>query len=195
MPRTPEQFQKIREEKRKQIMDAALELFSTEGFHSTSISKIATTAGISKGLMYNYFESKESLIQNILEDGMKQLAAFFDPNEDGVLTEDEFEYLVNKSFDAMIENPTYWRLYYGILMQKGIYEMVKESYSSVMEETMNLLLDYYKKQGVKDPMGEALLFGAMLDGVGLNYLLNPEMFPIEQFKQKVIDKFGHKNKE
>ena len=59
MPRTPEQFEKIREEKRNHIMEVALECFANEGYHSTSISKIAKSAGISKGLIYNYFELNE----------------------------------------------------------------------------------------------------------------------------------------
>jgi AcrR family transcriptional regulator len=194
MPRTPEQFEKIREEKRSQIMEVALELFSREGYHSTPISKIAREAGISKGLMYNYFDSKEELMLVILKKGMDQLAELFDPNKDGVLTGEEFDYFVERSFEAVIENPTYWRLYFGILMQAGIYEMIKEYYQSVLEESMGLLLNYYKERGVDDPLAEALLFGAVMDGICLNYLINPEMFPLEDFKQKIIDKFGHKEK-
>ena len=173
-------------------MEVALELFSKEGYHSTPISRIAKEAGISKGLMYNYFESKDDLILRILENGLNQLAELFDPNKDGVLTGDEFDFFVEKSFDAVIENPTYWRLYFGILMQANIYDMVKEMYQSVLSESMGLLLDYYKDRGVEDPLAEALLFGAVMDGICMNYLLNPEMFQLEDFKQKVIDKFGHK---
>jgi len=192
MPRTPEQYEQIREEKRKQIMDVALRLFAMEGYHATSISKIASEAGISKGLMYNYFDSKEALMFNILELGMNQLAELFDPNNDGVLTEDEFDYLVERSIEAVINNPTYWRLYFGILMQANIYEMVKKKYSEILEDVMKLLIDYYTERGVEDPLGEALLFGAMMDGVGINYLLNPEMFPLDKIKKQIIEKFGHK---
>jgi AcrR family transcriptional regulator len=196
MPRTPEQYEQIREEKRKQIMDVALRLFAMEGYHATSISKIASEAGISKGLMYNYFDSKEALMFNILELGMNHLAELFDPNNDGVLTEDEFDYLVERSIEAVINNPTYWRLYFGILMQANIYEMVKKKYSEILEDVMKLLIDYYTERGVEDPLGEALLFGAMMDGVGINYLLNPEMFPLDKIKKQIIEKFGHKmNKE
>ena len=83
---------------------------------------------------------------SVLENGFSQLAELFDPNKDGVLTGDEFDYFVEKSFDAVAENPTYWRLYFGILMQAGIYDMVKETYQAVLEESMGLLLDYYKAQ-------------------------------------------------
>jgi AcrR family transcriptional regulator len=192
MPRTPEQFEKIREEKRSQIMEVALELFSKEGYYSTPISKIAREAGISKGLMYNYFESKEELMLVVLKKGMDQLAELFDPNNDGVLTGEEFDYFVERSFEAVIKNPTYWRLYFGILMQAGIYEMINETYQSVLEDSMKLLLDYYEERGVEDPMGEALLFGAVMDGICMNYLLNPDLFPLMDLKQKIIDKFGHK---
>ena len=157
MPRTPEQFRKMREVKQKQIMNAALELFANEGYYTTSISKIAKAAGISKGLMYNYFDSKEELVVSLLKEGLGKLAELFDPNKDGVLTGDEFAFFVEKSFDAVIENPTYWRLYFSIMMQAGIHDMVKEMYASILQDTMQLLVDYYQKRGVKDPLGEAYI--------------------------------------
>jgi AcrR family transcriptional regulator len=192
MPRTPEQYEKIREGKRKLIMDTALGLFAGEGYHSTSISKIAAKAGISKGLMYNYFESKEALIHSIMEEGMKALTELFDPNKDGVLTDDEFDFFVNRSFDILRDNPTYWRLYFSIMMQEGIYELFKDRYTQIIDETIVLLLDYYKRQGVKDPETEALLFGAMMDGISMNYLLGKDSFPLEKMKKAVIERFGHK---
>jgi AcrR family transcriptional regulator len=192
MPRTPEQYEKIREGKRKLIMDTALGLFAGEGYHSTSISKIAAKAGISKGLMYNYFESKEALIHSIMEEGMKALTELFDPNKDGVLTDDEFDFFVNRSFDILRDNPTYWRLYFSIMMQEGIYELFKDRYTQIIDETIVLLLDYYKRQGVEDPETEALLFGAMMDGISMNYLLGKDSFPLEKMKKAVIERFGHK---
>ncbi len=190
MPRTPEQFEKIREEKKRQIMDAALEVFATEGYQRTSISKIAASAGISKGLMYNYFESKKDLIISIFDEGMETLAALFDPNKDGILTADEFSYFVDKSFEAIEENENYWKLYFGIIMQPGVYELVRERYSKMLESSLSLLVEYFRKQGIEDPESEALLFGALMDGIGMNYLLNPDMFPVEQIKKAIIKRFG-----
>lgn len=48
------------------ILQAALALFAEKGFHTTSVSQIAEAAGVSKGLTYNYFESKEKLGTYIL---------------------------------------------------------------------------------------------------------------------------------
>lgn len=71
MPRTKKQFEKIRNEKIELIKNSALKLFAENGYHSTSISKIAKSAKISKGLIYNYFESKESLLHDIMFSGLK----------------------------------------------------------------------------------------------------------------------------
>lgn len=72
MPRTKEQNEKIREEARNRIINAAIKLFSLKGYHGTSISDIAKEAQISKGLAYNYFESKQDLLRAIFESMMQQ---------------------------------------------------------------------------------------------------------------------------
>ena len=192
MPRTPEQFEKIREEKRQQIMDAALELFAHIGFHSTSISKIAQSAGISKGLMYNYFDSKEDLVISIMDEGMKVFTEYFDPDKDGVLTPDEFDFFVNKTFKTLKNNTKYWRLYFSIILQTDVFKLVMAKYESVLNEIMELLVAYYEKQGVEDPMAEAILFGSTLDGISMNYVMNPKMFPLDKIQESIIKKFGHK---
>ena len=193
MPRTPEQFEKIREEKRQQIMDAALELFAHIGFHSTSISKIAQSAGISKGLMYNYFDSKEDLVISIMDEGMKVFTEYFDPDKDGVLTPDEFDFFVNKTFETLKNNTKYWRLYFSIILQTDVFKLVMAKYESVLNEIMELLVAYYEKQGVEDPMAEAILFGSTLDGISMNYVMNPKMFPLDKIQESIIKKFGHKD--
>lgn len=66
-PRTKVQFEKIRQKSRENIENIALELFALKGYHATSISQIAERAGISKGgLLYNYFKSKEQLLDSII---------------------------------------------------------------------------------------------------------------------------------
>ena len=60
-PRTPDQIAEVKKEKRLIIENAALEVFAEDGYHHASVSKIAKKAGVSKGLMYNYFHNKEDL--------------------------------------------------------------------------------------------------------------------------------------
>jgi len=90
VPRTTEQFEEIRETRKQQIMEVAMKLFADKGFESASISSIAKEAKISKGLLYNYFDSKEDLLIQIVENGFNEMLNYFDPNKDGILTRDEF---------------------------------------------------------------------------------------------------------
>lgn len=53
--------------RRKQIIDAAMELFDQNGYSNTKISDITKKAGISKGLAYHYFQSKEDIIIAVLD--------------------------------------------------------------------------------------------------------------------------------
>jgi AcrR family transcriptional regulator len=100
-PRTPHQFQEIRDEKRALIMAVALEHFANEGYFKTTIIHIARHAGISKGLMYNYFTSKEELLIAIINKSIEDIAQYFDPNRDGYLSEDEFEMFIRKLFSLI----------------------------------------------------------------------------------------------
>ena len=52
-------------DKQQNIINAALDLFSKDGFHGTSTSKIATKAGVSEGLIFRHFKNKKGLIQCI----------------------------------------------------------------------------------------------------------------------------------
>src|SRR5205823_13683872 len=51
------------EERREQILDVALRVFSENGFAGASIRDIAREAGITEGLIYHYFQSKDELLQ------------------------------------------------------------------------------------------------------------------------------------
>lgn len=63
MARTP----KVVEDRREQIIDAAMHVFSQKGFSRATNKDIALEAGITPGLIYHYFESKEALLQAIVE--------------------------------------------------------------------------------------------------------------------------------
>lgn len=54
------------EERRVEILDTAAALFAARGFEATSMSSIAGALGVSKALVYHYFESKEELLFEML---------------------------------------------------------------------------------------------------------------------------------
>ncbi len=67
--------------KREIIIEAAVQVFSSKGYHNTRMEEIANVAGIGKGTIYEYFKSKLQLFQEMLEDGLKVYYENFDPED------------------------------------------------------------------------------------------------------------------
>ncbi len=61
-------------DRREQILGAAMVCFAKRGFHQTSMHHIAEAAGISVGLIYRYFASKEAVIGALAEEHKTELA-------------------------------------------------------------------------------------------------------------------------
>lgn len=55
------------ENRRDQILEAALKLFGQQGFHATTLDQVAESAGVSKGAIYWHFKSKDDLVDAIVE--------------------------------------------------------------------------------------------------------------------------------
>jgi AcrR family transcriptional regulator len=67
MPRTVQQLDEIKQVRRAEILDAALKVFARRDLESAKITDIAEQAGVSHGLLYHYFPTKESLFAAIIE--------------------------------------------------------------------------------------------------------------------------------
>ena len=63
------------EERRNQVMDAAVRRFSRDGFHQTTMDGICAEAKMSKGALYRYFSSKEDIVAAMYERSINQEAS------------------------------------------------------------------------------------------------------------------------
>jgi AcrR family transcriptional regulator len=176
----------IREGRKAMIMQAALELFARDGFHNTSVSEIASAAGISKGLLYNYFGGKEDLLREIILGGFDIISEMFDPDHNGVITKEEMKQMVEGFFDNLRQRVSFWKLYFTPFLQESVLKLVEDRLNEFMNQYLLLLTAYFKTSGSDDPETEALLFGALLDGISFNYIANPDEFPVEQVKARLI---------
>jgi AcrR family transcriptional regulator len=59
--------------RRRQLLDVALRVFAERGFHDTSMNDIAVTAGVTKPVLYQHFESKRELFAELLRDVGQEL--------------------------------------------------------------------------------------------------------------------------
>jgi AcrR family transcriptional regulator len=69
-PRSEEANTQIKDDRQKQILCSALKVFIHKGFAAAKMSDIATEAGISYGLMYHYFQSKDDIYAELVRDAV-----------------------------------------------------------------------------------------------------------------------------
>jgi TetR/AcrR family transcriptional regulator, fatty acid metabolism regulator protein len=70
------------EERRRQILDAAVRAFAKKGYHASRVSDIAEEAGVAYGLVYHYFESKDAVLESIFRDMWGMMVAAINAVED-----------------------------------------------------------------------------------------------------------------
>jgi AcrR family transcriptional regulator len=78
---------RLSDEKMRQILDGARRVFLADGFDGASMNDIARTAGVSKGTLYVYFQSKDSLFEALIREEHRRTAerlSMFDENEPDV---------------------------------------------------------------------------------------------------------------
>ncbi len=192
-PKSKEQYEAIRRRSEAVIKEAALELFATNGYSNTSISQIARVANISKGLMYNYFDSKEDLLHAILqeavEDGAEAMQAFLQQQYEPL---DELIGIVKASIEMVKTNFQYWKLMTSLAFQKDVMEDIKLILEKKQESIINQILDIFLRLGAQYPRVEAYYFGAVLDGLMIHYLTMGEEYPLEEMEAFIIDELKRK---
>ncbi|MEL7654660.1 MAG: TetR/AcrR family transcriptional regulator [Bacillota bacterium] len=70
MARTEEQNEQMREARKEKIRIEALHQFSMKGLYATRIQDIAEGAGMSQGLLYHYYPSKEAIYIDLIHDAL-----------------------------------------------------------------------------------------------------------------------------
>jgi len=68
--------------RRDQVLSAAADCFRRKGYHGAGMAEISRTAGMSAGHIYNYFDSKEAIIESIIEKDMEEMFSIFQQFED-----------------------------------------------------------------------------------------------------------------
>ncbi|KXI28206.1 TetR/AcrR family transcriptional regulator [Paraglaciecola hydrolytica] len=72
----------LAEARRKQVLKAAEDCFRRKGYHGAGMAEISKTAGMSAGHIYNYFASKEAIIESIIQQDMEEMFSIFQQFED-----------------------------------------------------------------------------------------------------------------
>jgi AcrR family transcriptional regulator len=185
MPRTKEQNEAIREEKRQMIMETAMQLFAEDGYMHTSIDRIAAKAGVSKGLVYNYFESKDDLLRQIFISGIRKISetGLFR----GEITTDSLICSMEKMFDMIVEYKDFFKLYTALVTQPGIVQKI----ATIIDTNNEIkgLLKYFAAFYGEKALDEVLLFSTISKGYSMLslYAGNQSVMSIDTLKSVLMN--------
>ncbi len=170
-------------------MSVALKLFAEKGYHATSISQIAVKAKVSKGLMYNYFSSKEDLLDEIIEEGFIALTELEYLIEKGSKPEERLENFINSVINNLFSNFSYWQLYLTLLVHPTVQKRYEKRMTAFRNDFTKTLSTLFKDLGSSNPKLEAFILGTFFDGLVLNFIAAEDDFPIEKIKHSLLTKF------
>ena len=91
--------------KRKKIVEAALRVFASKGYHNSKISDISKEAGIAIGTIYIYFEKKDDIIISLFENIMKRFNVILDKElSEKVTPTDKLKILITTHLELLAKN-------------------------------------------------------------------------------------------
>ncbi len=186
MPRTKEQNETIREQKRRLIIDTALELFANEGYSHTSIAQIAKKAGISKGLLYNYFTSKEDLLMAVLQGGVELVDFSLMKNE---MIAEDFLLMLEHIFSQIEENRHFYLLFTALSTQPNVAHIYEKYSASMQVSEMKYLTTFFQKHFKTNAMRELLVMSSIMKGYSILALYgnSQKVIEVNLLKNAVLD--------
>jgi AcrR family transcriptional regulator len=191
-PRSSQENEKIREQTQKSLLEAALKVFAKQGYHASSMAEIAKKAGVSKGLAYHYFSSKEELLVSIAELRLQQYLPLSVGLKEIVEPEARLKFLINFVLDELVKKTDELRFYNSLYLHAdGVSAIGKamKKYRSQFEQQFKLEEKLLKDLGFANPKLEAIFLRSTLQGICLEYMLEPDSYPLQQIKKKLSSRY------
>lgn len=166
-----------REERRQSILRAAREALQEEGFHRVTMDGIAERAEVSKGTVYLYFESKETLLASLLLEALGALCDYLEEAyapERSLAADERLRRLGWAYFQFFQREPFYFRFLMAVDRGRFRETVSPEVYQEVLEASLEGLnwVIWAVEQGVRDGFfaccdvrQAAATFWATLNGV------------------------------
>lgn len=184
----------IKEKKYILIKEISLNLFAQQGYAHTSVAEIASKAGISKGLIYNYFKSKQSILESLISDFVRLSYDNFDTNKDGVISTEEFFKFLENSFYIIQQKPQHWKLFTIIGLQKEVMDIMTKYSDDFTKDVEKLLFNFFTEHFAQDAYKELVMFSILIKGAILNYIVSFDNNFLEIAKKQIIDLYKNKLK-
>lgn len=174
MPRTEAANQRIRDERKEQVLWAAAKVFARKGLADATIVDIAAAAGISHGLAYRYFRSKEEVFATVVERAMNGAGRLAEAvlEQPGTPWE-KLRWITEQTLAGQRRRPEYTLVVLHALTNEAVPAEVREvalSQANTMEEVIQRLIREGQALGQVasgDPEQLAMLYLACIQGLAV----------------------------
>ncbi len=137
-----------KEERKRQIKKAAIELITKNGYRNTSVQEIVDRADFSKGGFYNYYSSKNELFKEILSDGMdysqKRVRNF--RLKTGKM--DRKTFLVEILLDKILDDNNYKKLFVTFFIEMFNDDGFFDFYNQITNELMPQFMAFCDEEDI-----------------------------------------------
>lgn len=182
--------EKIKDERRRQILSAAVTIFAYQGLAAAKISDVAEAAGLSYGLVYHYFPSKEVLYVAIVERALVGAeAAAKTAMEYPGTPWDRLRFLMKQILDGARQHPEYALVITQLYASKSVPEEAQEliqKYGPITSQTITSLIRQGQEAGqmfAGNPEELAAILNCIIQGV-VNVIMQG---PLEELVYPSVD--------
>lgn len=173
-PRTRQQNEALRAERRQQILEAAIALFARHGYDSTSVSMVAKAGGVSHGTVFLYFPTKEALFEAAVLEPLAEAERQFQAiARGGGSPLEQIRQMIREQILTFAQKESYVRLAHHVLGQRDRFSDLVPRIFSLTDRYARALgpvIAEGQRQGELgpgDPRMIAFAYFAYLNGVSL----------------------------
>lgn len=185
---------------RERIIASAARVFARKGYHGASLDEVAADAGLTKGAVYWHFQSKADLFLALLDARFQrdtaEIAGSFDQTHNPEQAYEPFASMqqVLMQLVERIESDRDWPRLFMEFIGHARDEAVHQRIGAVYRQSYAFsqsLLDQLKQRGHSncnaDSFVAAVFWGALIDGLVLAWLANPELIDLKQLMPKIAE--------
>lgn len=175
MPSRAEQ----KEKRRQEILEAGLDLFIRKGYAATKITDIANQVGMSTGLLFHYFESKEKLYEALIRIGVLGPQSVMPyPTEESIIF---FEQVAGQILYVIKSEPFVAKMF--VLMSQAMYnETTSPDIQELLTQTDTItpsipLIEAGQRSGCirpGNPKALSILFWRTIQGIAEEIAIHPD---------------------
>jgi len=183
-------------ETRKKILNAAVKLFTRDGYLNTNSNQIAREAGVSTGSFYMYFDDKKPLFLEIMDQFYEDIhSELLQPALQGDLTEKSkiLDQFLSALIELHLKSPELQKEFYSqVYSDREVLEVYREKQFAVINRLSELLKKYDHLFSLPDPEETAKVIHGTVEALMLKKILFPDAYNSSKVREeltKMLDRY------